>query len=151
MNQPRGRPFEVGNRFGKGRPKGSQNKTTMMAQRLLNEYAEPIVRKSIVDALKEDGPSRRIWIERILPAQRDAKIRMKLPRTSAAKDVNEAAEKVVQAVASGRISPASGTAMAQILELRRKAIETGELEMRLAKLEEDAGVSEMSRRDRGGR
>ena len=148
MNQPRGRPFGVGNKFGKGRPKGSQNKTTMMARRLLDEYAEPIVRKSIVDALKEDGPSRRIWMERILPAQRDAKIRVKLPRTIAARDVDEAAENVVQAVASGRLSPANGTALAQILEFRRKAIETGELQMRLAKLEEDARVSEMRQKNR---
>ena len=134
MNQPRGRPFERGNKFGQGRPKGSRNKTTVVAQRLLEEYSEPIVRKCIVDALKGDGPSRRICMERILPAQRDACIRIKLPRTLTAQDVDQAAEQVVQSVAAGRISPATGAALAQILELRRKAIEEGMITLRASGL-----------------
>jgi hypothetical protein len=136
MNQSRGRPFEPGNKFGQGRPKGSRNKTTLVAQRLLEEYSEPIVRKCIVDALKGDGPSRRICMERILPAQRDACIGIKLPRAITAKDVDKAAERVLHSVATGRISPASGEAVARILELRRKAIETAELQTRITKLEE---------------
>lgn len=145
MNQPRGRPFERGNRLGQGRPKGSRNKTTVVAQRLLEEYSEPIVQKCIVDALKGDGPSRRICMERILPAQRDACIRIKLPRTITAQDVDQAAEQVVQSVAAGRLSPATGEALAHILELRRKAIETGELQARIEKLEEQARAAEPQR------
>jgi hypothetical protein len=133
--KPRGQPFEAGNRFGRGRPKGSRNKITLVAQRLLQEFSEPIVRKSIIDALQKDGPSRRLCMERILPAQRNGCIRLQLPRTMTAQDVDKASEQVVQAVATGRMTPADGESMLNILELRRKAIETGELQARFDKLE----------------
>jgi hypothetical protein len=142
MNQPRGKPFELGNTFGRGRPKGRRNNTTIVAQRLLEEYSEPIIRKCIVDALKMDGPSRRICMERIFPPQRDAFINMKLPRTFTAQDVDKAAEQVVHAVATGLVSPTAGATLAHVLELRRRAIETAELQLRIAKLEEDVRLRE---------
>jgi hypothetical protein len=37
----RGRPFEPGNKFGRGRPKGSRNKRTAEAQALFDEYKDP--------------------------------------------------------------------------------------------------------------
>lgn len=105
MNQPRGRPFQPGNQFGRGRPKGSRNKTTMVAQKLLEDHSESIVRKCIVEALKGDRYAQRICMERIIPASRDSCIRIKLPRTITARDVDHAAEQVVQSVAAGRIRP----------------------------------------------
>ena len=42
----RGRPFEPGNHFGRGRPKGSRNKRSLVANELLIEHGEAIVRKS---------------------------------------------------------------------------------------------------------
>ena len=53
----RGRPFEAGNKFGKGRPRGSRNKTTIAAQELLNSYSEPILRKALVDGATGGGPA----------------------------------------------------------------------------------------------
>lgn len=52
MSNVRGKPFQLGNNSGRGRPKGSQNKASFRAQELLNEHAEPVMRKCLVEALK---------------------------------------------------------------------------------------------------
>ncbi len=43
----RGRPFEKGNKLGKGRPQGSRNKVTLAVDDLLNGEAEALTRKAI--------------------------------------------------------------------------------------------------------
>jgi hypothetical protein len=65
----RGRPFEPGNKFGRGRPRGSRNKTSAAVQELLNSHAEAIVRKAILLALKDGGQPTmiRALLDRIVP------------------------------------------------------------------------------------
>ncbi len=43
----RGRPFQPGNTMGKGRPKGSRNKTSALVKNLLAEHAEQFTAKLI--------------------------------------------------------------------------------------------------------
>jgi len=50
----RGRPFEPGNKLGRGRPRGSRNKTTLVAGELLHSYALALMRKAIALALQGD-------------------------------------------------------------------------------------------------
>ena len=50
----RGRPFEVGNKQGKGRPLGSRNKSTNAARKLLDENGVPLTQKCIAAALRGD-------------------------------------------------------------------------------------------------
>ena len=53
--QRRGRPFEPGQSGNPlGRPKGSRNKTTLLAESLLDDQSEPIIRKVIEKALQGD-------------------------------------------------------------------------------------------------
>jgi len=47
MNKPRGKPFPPGNAFGRGRPKGSRNKTTPAAQNLLEQHYEALMAKQL--------------------------------------------------------------------------------------------------------
>lgn len=64
----RGRPFEPGNKFGRGRPRGSRNKTSAAVQELLNSHAEAIVRKAILLALKDGQPAMiRALLDRVVP------------------------------------------------------------------------------------
>jgi len=136
MNKPRGRPFAPSNKFGRGRPKGSGNKTKCAGQHLLDEYAEHLVRKCIALAMQGDRSAMRICMERISPARRDACIQMNLPSIQTAKDLDQAAEKVTQAIRRGDITPAEGGTMMHILESRSRVIERVEWENRLEKLEE---------------
>lgn len=135
MNRPRGRPFSAGNQFGQGRPKGSRNRWTLEAQKLLEKYSESVVSKCIASALAGNPHAQRLCLERILPAKRDSAFRLKLGPTKTAQDVSDANEAVMQAVAKGQVPVASGETMARMLDLRRHAIETGELEARIEQLE----------------
>jgi hypothetical protein len=58
-----------------------------------------------------------------------------MPRATDAKGVAEASAEVVAAVSEGTITPEEGQVFSQILEARRRAIETSEHEERLQSLE----------------
>lgn len=137
MNKPRGRPFEQGNSFGRGRPKGSRNKEKSPGQRIFEQYAEPLVRKCIAQALQGDRSAMRLCMERISPAQREASIRMSLPKIETAKDVHRAAEKVTEAIRRGEITPTDGETIMRILESRSRVIERVDFESRLERLERE--------------
>ncbi len=130
----RGRPFEPGNKLGRGRPKGSPNKKKP-GQDLLDEYAPHLVRKCIAEAMQGDRSALRLCMERISPARRGACIRMNLPPIKTAEDVNKAAEKVTQAIRRGEITPAEGDTMMNILESRSRVIERVQWESRLEAME----------------
>ena len=54
-----------------GRPPGSRNKTTLLAQGLLDSNAEALIKKLIQMALEGDTAAMRLAIERILPPRKD--------------------------------------------------------------------------------
>jgi hypothetical protein len=135
VNRPRGRSFSAGNQCGKGRPKGSRNNLTLEAQKLLEKYSESLVGKCIAEAMDGNMHALRMCLERLLPVRRDNPFRLKLAQTKTIWDVAEAIETVVRAVAEGRLSPAAGEAIVRMLEIQRNAIETRELEARIAELE----------------
>jgi len=138
MSKPRGKPFQPGNKFGKGRPKGSRNKTALLSQKLLEEHAESITRRCIQQALRGHTVALKLCMERVAPAQGERRVRMKLPSVATAQGVDIAEERIVQLIVSGDISPHQGGQMIEILEKRRKAIETANLAPRLEDLEEAA-------------
>ena len=78
-------------------------------------------------------------MERISPAKRDACIRLSLPSIKTVKDLDQAAEKVTQALRRGEITPSDGETMMNILESRSRVIERVEFESRLEKLEGKRG------------
>jgi|GEM_PF-2140023 len=67
-------------------------------------------------------------------------VSLQLPRVGSAQETAKAMAHVVEAAAQGKITPQEGQALGGLLELNRKAIETSELEQRLARLEAVAGV-----------
>ena len=140
MNRPRGRPFEPGNTSGRGRPKGSRNKTKSPGQQLFDDYADALTRKCISLGLQGDRNALRLCIERVSPARRDACIRLSLPKIETAQDVGLAAEKVTQAIQRGKITPEHGAKMMNILEMRSRVIERSELEKRIQNLEQEAST-----------
>jgi hypothetical protein len=133
-NKVRGRPFEPGNKLGRGRPKGSRNKTKP-GQDLWDEYAPHLVRKCITEAMHGKPTAMRLCMERSSPARRGACIRINLPAIKTAADVDKAAEKVMQATRRGVLTPAEGDTWMNILESRSRVIERVQWESRLEKLE----------------
>jgi hypothetical protein len=146
MNKPRGRPFEPGNRYGKGRPKGSRNKTTVIAQQILDQYAESLISQGIILAGKGNAPLVKLFLEHILPVRRDNPVRLKLPEIETVRDLGSAGSVIVKNVASGKITPQEADKITDVLEKHRKGLETAELLARLERLER----IEDDRRKRGG-
>ena len=140
MNRPRGRPFEPGNTVGRGRPKGSPNKTKSPVQQLFDDYAEPVTRKCIAMALQGERNTMRMCMERISPARRNAYVRISLPKIENAQDVGRAAAKVTQSIQRGKMTPEQGETMMNILEMRSRIIELGDYEKRIQDLEQESAA-----------
>ncbi len=115
-----------------GRPNGSRNKASLAVDALL---AEALTRKAIELALAGDTVALRLCMERICPPRRERAIKLKMARMETPQDVLGAIATVVGAVSRGAITPSEGEALASLIETQRKAIETVEIEQRLAAVE----------------
>jgi hypothetical protein len=109
-------------------------------QQLLGEHAEAITRKVMIQALQGDGHAQRLCLERLSAPQRDARVRIPLGPTKTAAEVDVASQRALRAIANGTITPTEGGILTNILELRRRAIESAEIEARLEKLEREAAA-----------
>jgi hypothetical protein len=85
----RGKPFEAGNKFGKGRPRGSRNKRTELME-LMEDHGEALIRQCQVMALKGNPTALRLCMERLMPPCRASNNRFRLPRMKTAADLVEA-------------------------------------------------------------
>lgn len=126
----RGRPFANGN---PGRRTGSKNRTTAVAQALLEGEAEALVRKGIDLALAGDSQMLKFFLGRILPRERT--VSLDLPKLEFADDVVEATALITSAVAHGVISPSEGAALAAVVNANREAIDVADVVKRLDMLE----------------
>lgn len=129
--------FKPGNPGGPGRPAGSRNKATVMLDQLAEGEAPELLRTVLTSAKGGDMAAARIVLERVWPARKARPVFLTLPPIQTAADVVAALGAVADAVGAGEISPDEGAAVASILETKRKAIETVELEGRVAALEKE--------------
>jgi hypothetical protein len=131
-----GHKFARGNKFGKGRPEGSKNKATLALQSLLDDEGEAITRKAVEMAKQGDSAALRLVLERLIPPIRERRLALELPKVETPAGITAAIGAVLEAVGAGKITPGEGQALASLLESNRKALETLELEARIAAIEE---------------
>jgi len=132
----RGRPFRKGvSGNPAGKPPGARHKTTLAAEALLDGEAEKLTRKAIDLALAGDGVALKLCLDRIVPPRRSRIVQIELPRIETPADIVTALGAVAQAMAEGQIAPDDAQAIAAVIEAKRRAIETAELEARIAALE----------------
>ncbi len=133
----RGKPFEKGQSGNlNGRPKGTRNKTILAMEALLDGEAEAITRKAIEKAKDGDMVAIRLCLERTISAVKSRPVEIDLPPVETAKDITAAHGVVIKAMGRGEITPDDARAIADVLEARRRAIETVELEARIEKIEQ---------------
>jgi hypothetical protein len=77
----------------------------------------------------------RLVLDRIAPARKGCPISFSLPKIDTTADVTKALSAVVASIASGELTPEEATAVSSVIETKRKAIETQELEKRVVALE----------------
>jgi hypothetical protein len=132
-----GRPFQPGQSGNPaGRRRGTKNRVTVLAERMLTDDIGEVV-KAVVDKAKAgDMAAARLVVERALPPPRKGRpIEFPLSKIKGAADVAAALGEVAALMAKGKLSPDEASAVAGVLETHRKAIETSELEQRVAALE----------------
>lgn len=122
-----------------GKPKGARDKRTEL-RALLQPHAEDLVRKAVQLALGGDVGALRLCIDRCIPPIKEDRIDVALPTLSSANECSEAQGLIVQAVASGDLSPSAGASLSGLVENQRRSFETLDLEQRLKTIEERMGV-----------
>lgn len=118
-----------------GRPKGARNKSTLAAEALLDGEAEVLTRKVIELAKDGDRTALRMCFDRLLPVRRSRPVIFDLPDTSTPEGILAAHDAVLAAVATGEVTPEEAQIICGLIDTRRRAIDTYELERRMSALE----------------
>ena len=139
---PRGRPFQPGNNLGRGRPKGSRNRKSLLAEELLESHAEAVVNQALALAEKGNTQVLRILLGHILSRRREVPLKTgPLPMSTVA-ELSQASEKLMNKVTSGQIGLSDAKGIAGLLEQRRHILETEDLEKRVRAIEQKTDEKE---------
>ena len=114
---------------------GSRHRATMIFDRIGADAGASVLKAVVRAAEQGDMAAARIVLDRAWPARRGRPVRLELPAMRTAADLAAALSAVTGAVGRGDLSPEEGAAVAAVLEAQRRAIETQELERRIAALE----------------
>ena len=133
---PVGRLFQKG-RSGNpgGRRPGCRNRATQTAEVLLEGEAEALTRKAIELALEGDTTALRLCLERVVPQRKSRTVAFDPPRLDRIADLAGAIGSIFREVACGKLRLDEGAALVGMLESKRRAMETIDLEKRLRTLE----------------
>jgi DNA helicase HerA-like ATPase len=115
-----------------------------MAELLLEGEGEALTRRAIELALEGDMAALKLCLERILPQRRSRRVIFDLPPIDRIEDLGKAIGSVLQEAASGQLFLDEAAALIGMMEARRKALETIDLEQRLQALEADLAQDEGS-------
>jgi Family of unknown function (DUF5681) len=119
-----------------GRPRGSLNKATLVAQALIDGEGEEIVRKTLQLAKAGDGVALKIVMDRLIPPRKDRHLQFPLPPIVDAQSAAGAMSTLINAVGNGELSAYEADGLADLVERRAKLSELAEIEARLKALEE---------------
>jgi hypothetical protein len=133
-------PGAVGNP--KGRPLGSRNRASLLMEDLLDGRAQALTEKAIEKALAGDVFALRLCLDRMMPVRRERSLTLQLPAPATAQDIAGGFASVVEALAHGELTPSETSALAELLESARKALETTDLARRIEELEARAEEAE---------
>jgi hypothetical protein len=132
----RGKPFQPGNKYGRGRPPGSRNKISRVCQETLENHARTLILKCVYMAHQGNPTALKLCVERLMPAQRGRTLKLKMPSPNTLAELDAASQSIVSGVARGQITPAEGQTVSELLEGRRRVIATVDFEQRIRAVEE---------------
>jgi len=133
-------PGAVGNP--KGQPRGTRNRASLLMEDLLDDRAKALTEKAIEKALAGDVFALRLCLDRMMPVRRERSLMLRLPAPATAQDITAGFASVVEALAHGELTPSETSAVAELLESARKALETTDLARRIEELESRAEEAE---------
>src|SRR3954462_620663 len=128
------RPGQSGNP--RGRPQGSRHRTTLAIDALLDGDAEKLTRKAVEMALAGDTVAMRLCLDRLAPVRKDRPVTFALPVIETTADLPKASAALLEAVASGELTPSEAAELGKLVEAHVKAIELTDVQARLEALEQ---------------
>jgi hypothetical protein len=110
-------PFEKGQSGNPlGRPPGSRNKATIIAETLLQGEIEELTRVAIERAKAGDMAALRMCLDRAAPPSKRRPIAVELPPLTSAADAASALAAITAAVAAGELTPAEAGELFRLVE-----------------------------------
>ncbi len=129
--------FQAGNTHGKGRRCGSRNRVTMACMNLLENEEQVLTRQAIDSAMSGNTQMVKFCLERLLPVRKSLPVHLpNLPRVTSVAEASILTGFILDAVANGDLAPADGEIISRNAERHLRALQVGDLERRLADLEE---------------
>jgi hypothetical protein len=113
-----------------GRPKGSRNQATRMAEALLDAASAMLTGKAIELAMEGDGVALRFCLARILAPRRFSPVDLDLPSLDTQQDLALAMAAVGRATTDGDITSEQAVHLARIVDAARRAIDARDAEFR---------------------
>ncbi len=123
-----------------GRIPGVRNRATVLAEQLFDGACGALANKAVAMALEGDAAALRLCIGRIIGPRRYRPTSFALPPLRSAGDLAPAMTAIAEAVAEGVLSTGEASELAQVVDTFIRAIEAGEFEARLQRLESVNGV-----------
>jgi len=127
----RGRPFKPGN---PGRPPGSKNRITRIAEQVGEERAEQLVEKAVERALAGDATCLRMLLDRFWPVRKGAPIDVAMPPMNSPEDAPAAIAAICKALGEGRLNAEETNALSLVVGRSIQLIELQDFERRIAAL-----------------
>jgi hypothetical protein len=126
-----------------GRPPGSRNKATILAETMFESEAETIIRMAIDKAKAGDITAIRLCLERVFPRLKDSATVFDLPPINGAPEALAALTTIGAGVRGGDLTAAEGSDLSKLVDHYLRALEAKDFEQRLHMLEgkspEDGG------------
>jgi hypothetical protein len=123
-----------------GREKGSRNRATMLAEQLFDGATDALANKAVAMALDGDVAAMRLVIGRIIAPRRHRPTAFALPPLRGAADGAVAVAAIAEAASSGALSTAEAAELSQVVDTFLRALDAGEIEARLRRLESVNGI-----------
>lgn len=114
-----------------GRPPGSRNRSTLVAEVLLEGEAEALTRRVIELALEGDTTALKLCLERIVPQRKSRVVNFDLPPIERVADLSAAIDAVLQAASCGQLLIGEAAAMVGMMKSKRSVMEVIEREKRI--------------------
>jgi hypothetical protein len=127
------KPGQSGNPAGK--PKGARHKVTLAIEALLEGEADALTRKAIELAKAGDMQALRLCMDRLAPPRRDRPVTFTLPEIETTDDLPRATKAILEAVATGDLTPSEAAELGKLVDAHVRAIEVTDISKRLDALE----------------
>ena len=132
----RGRPFQPGNKFGRGRPRGSRNNKTVLIEELLAESSHSLLSQALKLAHEGNVPLLRLLLDRVLPRPKDAAVEIGPLPIGTPEDLVQSQARVMQELGLGQLTLNQAEQIFSLLDNRRRVLETQELAQRVRAIED---------------